>query len=182
MQDGEFNVLDTVTIKYRTFKRYPTILTLNEFNEMYNTFLEHIRNWHTQYEYLSEEYEVRQDYPDLLMWIEYVKFENIYTPDFENILNKIYSSTNDQDKQDLIEFTEFYSSLFLHYHPEFLDIVQGRCYYMLTEVLKVDPVVIGTDLQLRKYSWRWIIPYYVQAIPKEKKLGIIRMNTLLKSW
>jgi hypothetical protein len=171
------NVDTIIKVNDQVYRLYPIILTTDEYADAYQHFLEFIRIWHTRntVNLLNPE----QEYSDILMWIEYIKYDKIYTEEFCHILDQVYHDESTNTINNIELFNEFYGSLFLNFHPEFLNILQGKCYYMLKQVYEIDLNEIPTDI-FTCYPWRWIIPYYNQSIPLESKKGLIRMDHLQK--
>jgi hypothetical protein len=180
-----FNNIEYFTVFNKHYRLIPHILTIEQYNEEYEHFLEFIKLWQLNIINPIKENETSliTEYPDLLMWIEYVDLRNVFTEEFDNELKKIFVSSDDLNQTYLIKWYEFLSALYIHYHAEFLDIIQGKAYKLFHDLFNINFNQDSSKSQidtvhLTMYNWKWIIPYYLQAVPQENQLGYKRYHHL----
>jgi hypothetical protein len=176
----KYHLQEYITVNNIQYRLYPKILTNDEYQDMYQAFLEFIRQWQYTYVNSFESSETYNEYSDILMWIEYIDWSNIYTQEFVKILTDVYIDELAHATNNIEQFTEFYGSLFLNFHPELLDILQGRTYHMLQTLYSIN-ITNKNIFNITEYSWRWIIPYYNISVPIDQKKGLLRMNHLKKA-
>jgi hypothetical protein len=169
--------INYITVQHQAYRLIPQILTYEQYLETYEHFTAYIKASHkTLTEHLDISKNISDTYPDVLMWIEFINIEKIYTEEFIHTLDQIFSDPELETKDDNFKFNEFYQSLYLHYHFEFLDILKGKSYYLFKHILNIDL----ESVDITKYNWRWLVPYYTTIIPKLDQQGLIRMNHLSK--
>jgi hypothetical protein len=178
MTNLPFHLKSRIHVNKVLYQLCPVTLTNDEYQDMYQAFLEFIRLWQSQITQDIVNPEI--NYSDILMWIEFINWSNIYTDEFIHTLDQVYQDEEQQSTNHIELFTEFYGSLFLNFHPELLDILEGRTYHMLQSIYHIDMSMLHDVTDLTVYPWRWLIPYYNIAVPLDRKQGLMRMMHLNK--